>query len=126
MISGLEILHDMKIVHRDIKCANLFLTKSGVLKLGDLNVSKVAKKGLLQTQTGTPYYCSPEVWQDKPYDSKSDIWSVGCVLYELCALAPPFRANDMKGLYTKVIRGYYPPIASFYSPDLIAMIKALL
>lgn len=53
----------MKIVHRDIKCANLFLDKNGTIKLGDLNVSKVAKFGLLQTQTGTPYYCSPEIWK---------------------------------------------------------------
>ena len=52
----------MKIVHRDIKCANIFLTKAGIVKLGDLNVSKIAKMGVLQTQTGTPYYASPEVW----------------------------------------------------------------
>lgn len=49
MVSGLEALHELKIVHRDIKCANLFLTQSGVLKLGDLNVSKIAKRGLLHT-----------------------------------------------------------------------------
>lgn len=72
-------------MHRDIKSANLFLTKDGKLKLGDLNVSKVNKFGMLLTQTGTPYYCSPEVWQSKPYDYKSDIWSAGCVLYEMCA-----------------------------------------
>ena len=98
MVRGLQVLHDLKIVHRDIKCANLFLSKDGIMKLGDLNVSKVAKRGMLHTQTGTPYYASPEVWKDKPYDSKSDIWSIGCVLYELCALNPPFRANDMSGL----------------------------
>ena len=86
MLKGLQALHDRQIVHRDIKCANVFLTKDGMLKLGDLNVSKVAKRGLLQTQTGTPYYASPEIWQDKPYDYKSDIWSMGCVLYEICAL----------------------------------------
>lgn len=86
MLKGLQALHDRQIVHRDIKCANVFLTKDGMLKLGDLNVSKVAKRGLLQTQTGTPYYASPEIWQDKPYDYKSDIWSIGCVLYEICAL----------------------------------------
>ena len=126
MITGLEALHELKIVHRDIKCANLFLTKSGILKLGDLNVSKVLKRGLLHTQTGTPYYASPEVWQDKPYDHKSDIWSVGCVLYELTTLNPPFRANDMKGLYYKVIKGQYPAIASTYSSDLANTIKALL
>ena len=62
MLQGLQALHERNIVHRDIKCANVFLTKDGQIKLGDLNVSKVAKKGLLQTQTGTPYYASPEVW----------------------------------------------------------------
>lgn len=59
----------------------MFLTKSGVAKLGDMNVSKIARNGLLYTQTGTPYYASPEVWKDKPYDSKSDIWSFGRVVY---------------------------------------------
>ena len=62
MIHGLEALHELKIVHRDLKCANVFLTRDGTVKLGDLNVSKVAKRGLLKTQTGTPYYASPEVW----------------------------------------------------------------
>jgi NIMA (never in mitosis gene a)-related kinase len=100
----------LKIIHRDIKCANIFLTKEGVLKLGDLNVSKVAKRGFLSTQTGTPYYASPEIWKDKPYDLKSDLWSVGCVLYEMCALNPPFRAQDMNGLYQKIMKGIYPPI----------------
>jgi NIMA (never in mitosis gene a)-related kinase len=126
IVTGLEALHNLKIVHRDIKCANLFLTVDGVLKLGDLNVSKVNKRGLLHTQTGTPYYASPEVWQDKPYDAKSDIWSIGCVLYEMCAQVPPFRAPDMKGLYTKVIRGVYPPLPSVYSSDLSMIVKMLL
>lgn len=112
LLRGLQALHDLSIVHRDIKCANLFLTRDGVLKLGDLNVSKVAKRGLLQTQTGTPYYASPEVWQDKPYDHKSDIWSLGCVLYEMCALNPPFRANDMSALFRKVCEGRLPPLPS--------------
>ena len=64
MVLGLKALHDKNIFHRDLKSANVFLTKSGVVKMGDLNVSKVAKKGLLYTQTGTPYYASPEVWRD--------------------------------------------------------------
>jgi NIMA (never in mitosis gene a)-related kinase len=67
-----------------MKSANVFLNKDGNFKLGDLNVSKVAQEGMLSTQTGTPYYASPEVWKDKPYDEKSDIWSLGCVLYEMC------------------------------------------
>ena len=55
---------------------------------------------------------SPEVWKDLPYDNKSDIWSLGCVLYEITTLKPPFRADDMEGLYKKVIRGFYPKIPS--------------
>lgn len=74
---GLKALHDMKILHRDLKSANVFLNKDGTVKLGDLNVSKVAKMGLVHTQTGTPYYASPEVWEDKSYDFRSDIWSLG-------------------------------------------------
>jgi len=62
------------------------------------------------TQIGTPYYACPEVWLDKPYDSKSDIWSLGCILYELSSLRPPFMAKDMKGLANKVISGAYPLI----------------
>jgi NIMA (never in mitosis gene a)-related kinase len=88
----LKILHEKKIFHRDLKSANVFMNSDGTSKLGDLNVSKVAKKGLLYTQTGTPYYASPEVWKDSPYDSKSDIWSLGCVIYEMTTLKPPFRA----------------------------------
>jgi NIMA (never in mitosis gene a)-related kinase len=92
MVRALNVLHSRKILHRDLKSANVFLSRTAHAKLGDLNVSKVAKKGLLYTQTGTPYYASPEVWKDQPYDSKSDIWSLGCVLYEVCTLKPPFRA----------------------------------
>ena len=72
------------IFHRDLKSANVFLNKDSTIKLGDMNVSKVAnQRGLNYTQTGTPYYASPEVWNDKPYDYKSDIWSLACVLYEM-------------------------------------------
>ena len=109
-----------------MKSANIFLYKDQTAKLGDLNVSKVAKKGLLYTQTGTPYYASPEVWKDQPYDLKSDIWSLGCVIYEMCALVPPFRADDMNGLFKRVLKGQYPPIPSHYSMDMRMLIKALL
>ena len=89
-----------------------------MIKMGDLNVSKVAKKGMMHTQTGTPYYASPEVWQDKPYDNRSDIWSLGCVLYEMITLMPPFRATSMAGLSQKVTRGNYDPIPNHFSKDL--------
>ena len=55
--------------------------------------------GMAQTQTGTPYYASPEIWKDKPYDYKSDIWSVGCIIYEICKLQPPFRGTSLRNLF---------------------------
>lgn len=130
---GLKSLHDLNILHRDLKVkyflnqsANVFLNKNEVAKLGDMNVSKIAKNGLLYTQTGTPYYASPEVWKDKPYDSKSDIWSLGCVIYEMATLKPPFRAEDMDGLYKKVIKGQYSKIGNGYSEALSNVIKSML
>lgn len=125
-MKGLKVLHDQKILHRDIKTSNIFLTKEGMAKLGDLNVSKIAKGGMLHTQTGTPYYASPEVWNDKPYDQKSDIWSLGCVLYEMCALKPPFKAEDMKTLHNKIVKGVYQPIPKQFSPELEGIVRSLL
>ena len=125
-IKGLKSLHDLKILHRDMKSANVFLFSDGSAKLGDLNVSKVARKGLGYTQTGTPYYASPEVWKDQPYDNKSDIWSLGCVLYEMITLHPPFRAENMEGLYNKVIRGQYKKISNKFSPDLAEIVSLLI
>eukprot|EP00347_Sterkiella_histriomuscorum_P012181 403369583 len=126
LVKGLKALHKLKIFHRDMKSANVFLCKDGTAKLGDLNVSKVAKKGLLYTQTGTPYYASPEVWKDQPYDQKSDLWSLGCVLYEIVTLQPPFTASDMDGLFKKVLKGNYPKIPAQYTEDLNKTIKKLI
>jgi NIMA (never in mitosis gene a)-related kinase len=81
-LRGLATLHQMGIMHRDIKSANLFLNKEMTsVKLADLNVSIVSSNGMARTQTGTPYYASPEVWLEKPYNAKCDLWSLGCVLY---------------------------------------------
>lgn len=109
MIFGLKALHDLNIMHRDLKSANVFINKDYSVKLGDMNISKVANnEGLNYTQTGTPYYASPEVWRDEPYNFKSDIWSLGCVLYELITLEPPFKANNMAALHKKIQKGRYP------------------
>lgn len=103
LTSALFDLHKKNIIHRDLKTANVFMTSDYQnLKLGDLNVSKIIKDKFAYTQTGTPYYASPEVWRDEPYDLKTDIWSLGCVLYELCMLKPPFKASNMDELFTKV------------------------
>ena len=122
---GLKSLHDLNILHRDFKCANIFLFEDGAAKIGDLNVSKILGKSLGMTQTGTPYYASPEVWNNSPYDCKSDIWSLGCILYEMLTLNPPFHADDFDGLYKKVMAGKYNKINSRYSEDMNEILKLL-
>jgi serine/threonine protein kinase len=81
---------------------------------------------LAYTQTGTPYYASPEVWADKPYDYTSDLWSIGVILYELCTLNPPFKGANLKELYKSVTKGEYEPISSSYSKDLSTIVQLLL
>lgn len=94
----------MKIFHRDIKPANILLTNNEECgKLADMNVSVISKTGMASTQTGTPTYASPEVWMERPYSGKSDIWSFGCVIYELATLKPPFMATDLQGLKRCII-----------------------
>ena len=127
MIRGLKALHDKKIMHRDIKSANIFLIKDKhQCKIGDMNVSKVIKEKVLKTQTGTPYYASPEVWKDEPYSYKSDLWSIGCVIYELCNLRTPFKGKNIDELYRNVIKGKFEKINNNYSNDLWKMILMLL
>ena len=123
---GLKALHDLGIVHRDIKSANVFLTSDGQIKIGDMNVSKIARGCLEHTQTGTPYYASPEVWKDLPYDYRSDLWSLGCVIYEAICLKPPFNGEDMQSLYKKVIKGEFPPLPRTFSKDLHTLVLGLL
>jgi len=128
---ALKALHGTSppIYHRDMKSANIFLnsTPTGrIAKLGDFNVSTVAKNRLCLTQTGTPYYASPEVWRDMPYDGKSDMWGLGCVVFEAASLKPPFRAEDMEGLAHKVCLGKYSRIPSVFSNELAEAIGVLL
>ena len=83
-LKALEHLHEKGICHRDLKVANTFLAEDGSIKIGDMNVSKrLSKKGQLQTQIGTPYYMSPEIWNNRPYDWSSDMWALGCMFYEV-------------------------------------------
>jgi serine/threonine protein kinase len=126
ILQGLKSLHDHKIMHRDLKTANVFVHKNGNIKLGDMNVSKELESGFLVTQTGTPYYASPEVWSERPYDYKSDIWSLGCIIYELCALKLPFRGKNIDQLFKSVLSGIYDPLPNYYSKDLQHIIALML
>ena len=125
MCEGLQCLHEQKIVHRDIKAANIFLAADGSVKIGDLNVSKRMKGQLLRTQIGTPYYMSPEVWLNKPYGFGSDVWAVGCLAYELCALRPPFVGSTFAQLKQSVLVGRYPSLPRSFSRDMTQMVAKL-
>ena len=128
IIRGLKALHDKKILHRDLKSANIFLTKeNNQCKIGDLNVSKVMKeKYIAKGQIGTPSYSSPEIWQNKPYSFKSDLWSVGCIIYEMCCLRPPFKGKNFDELCDSICNGKIEKISSRYSEDLWKVIKMML
>mmetsp|Transcript_41070 Transcript_41070/g.136086 ORF Transcript_41070/g.136086 Transcript_41070/m.136086 type:complete len:577 (+) Transcript_41070:83-1813(+) len=128
MLLGLKSLHDRNILHRDLKGANIFMCSRDFIKLGDFGVSKVLKseQALARTQVGTPYYVAPEVWRNRSYNAKCDMWSLGCLLYELCTYRPPFQAESMDGLARKIMRGAYEPIPPGYSKELQTVIARLL
>ena len=126
ILEGLNYLHKSRIIHRDLKSANIFLTKKGIVKIGDLNVSIIAKKNLAVTQTGTPYYAAPEVWEHESYNNKCDIWSVGCIAYEMASLRVPFRGTSIHQLYLNIMKGNYEDIPNIYSNDLRNIIRTIL
>lgn len=127
--SGLKAIHAKQIIHRDLKSANIFITQYDdlVLKIGDFNVSKkIDYLNLKNTQTGTPYYASPEIWENRPYDFKSDIWSLGCLFYEIASFSTPFRGNNMKELYQNILKGNMAPLPKQYSNNISKIIKMCL
>jgi serine/threonine protein kinase len=127
MALAIHYLHERRILHRDLKSQNIFLKNSKV-KVGDFGISKVLDdtKDFANTIIGTPYYMAPEIFQSKPYKYKSDIWALGCILYELCNLKYAFNAQSINGLAIKVMKGSYPPINTMYSKELRDLIGKLL
>ena len=127
LVKGLKSLHDLNILHRDIKSSNIFLFSDGTAKLGDLNVCKILSKNKLgTTQAGTPSFAAPEVWMEKPYGLKSDIWSLGCVLYEIVTLQCPFQGSNVVELNNKILIGAFKPIPKKYSNDLSYIIEHMI
>nr|XP_020825666.1 serine/threonine-protein kinase Nek3 isoform X3 [Phascolarctos cinereus] len=106
---------------------NVFLTQNGHIKLGDFGSARLLSKPMAFacTYVGTPYYVPPEIWENMPYNNKSDIWSLGCILYELCTLRHPFQANSWKNLILKICKGSYNPLPSCYSYELHYLIKQM-
>lgn len=116
------------VVHRDIKPENVFLDSDNNVKLGDFGLAKMLgdKDYIGETIVGTPYFMSPELLQYKKYNKKTDIWSVGCLIYKLCALKPPFNALNIRGLYSKIKEGKYERIPNIYSDELQNIIDFML
>jgi NIMA (never in mitosis gene a)-related kinase len=110
---GLRHLHENGIIHRDLKALNIMCARGArSFKIGDLGVSRQVSENtmLLNTFYGTPLYLSPELVESKPYNEKTDIWSLGIILYEMCALTQPFRARTLMGLAKLVLKGQYDPL----------------
>lgn len=129
MLQALQYIHAERILHRDLKTSNLFLTKKrSIVKLGDFGISRVLEGSIEAaiTVVGTPYYMSPEVCENKPYTFKSDVWSLGCVLYELCMLKHAFSADNLLGLVYKIVSDKYEPIPKRYPQTLNTLIKGML
>ena len=125
---AMKHVHDRKILHRDLKTQNIFLTKDNMIKLGDFGIAKVLKntRDLARTQIGTPYYFSPEICDGKPYNNKSDVWSLGVVLYEMLTLKHPFDGRSMQQLVVKICRGNYRPVNPKYSQDVQKLMKSMM
>ena len=124
---GLAHIHKMKILHRDLKTMNIFLKDEFQVKIGDLGVAKILlKNSFAKTLIGTPYYLSPEICEEKPYNDKSDVWALGCILYELCTYKHPFDAKSQGALILKIMRNIPEDINQYYSNELRNLIFLLL
>lgn len=128
MTMALQHIHSKKVLHRDLKSQNVFLTKKGVIRIGDFGIARMMENtfDMAQTCCGTPCYLSPELCQDMPYSSKADVWALGCLLFEMCALRYAFDATNFVSLFYKIVKVDHGDVPSQYSSSLEALIKQLL
>lgn len=125
---GLKHLHERHILHRDLKPQNLFLNERDDLLIGDFGIAKILSSThcCAKTTIGTPYYFSPELCQQHQYSFPSDVWSLGCIIYELCSLAVPFRAQDLKSLIKAISNTPVPAVPSVYSAELRQLVTDMM
>ncbi|KFQ26305.1 Serine/threonine-protein kinase 36, partial [Mesitornis unicolor] len=106
LVSALYYLHSHRILHRDMKPQNILLGKDGVVKLCDFGFARAMSihTMVLTSIKGTPLYMSPELVEERPYDHTADLWSVGCILYQLFVGTPPFYTSSIFQLVSLIVK----------------------
>ena len=128
--AGVSHMHNARVMHRDIKPANIFLAAGGCVKLGDLGLGRAFSSQTYEalSKVGTPLYMSPEVLDGRGYEWKSDVWSLGCLLYELACLRSPFKAagDSLYTLFKKISAGEYAALPSHFSSELSSLVASMI
>ncbi|XP_052060794.1 serine/threonine-protein kinase Nek11-like isoform X4 [Mytilus californianus] len=127
LVLAVHYMHTRRILHRDLKSRNIFL-KGNMVKIGDFGISKIlmGTADLASTFTGTPYYMSPEVLKHEGYNSKSDVWSIGCILYEMCTLCHAFDGKSLMAVMYKIVEGEPPKLPDTYSSEISRVLNIML
>ena len=127
---AIQQIHSQSMLHRDIKSANVLIMSNGLVKLADFGFSRqyedTVSSAVAKTFCGTPYYLAPELWKNRRYSNKAEVWSLGVFLYELLALDRPFQSPTLKGLFDVVVAGKYPALPAQYTKQARNLVATLL